>query len=153
MSPAVFVLCHGLTGDRNLLQGADSSLETYHRRSSCQRRHHLLSNLGSRVNSLNDPSPKPSPKKNRGTDQLDRRVASPKVVPTVWSAGSKPFVPGGAASSDPPPSLKVLGESDIDRFVGHYRRAALNAVEAGFDGVEIHGANGYVSSDCHLDDL
>lgn len=38
-----------------------------------------------------------------------------------------------------------MTESDIDRFVGHYRQAALNAVEAGFDGVEIHGANGYVS--------
>lgn len=38
-----------------------------------------------------------------------------------------------------------MTEADIDRFVGHYRQAALNAVEAGFDGVELHGANGYVS--------
>lgn len=36
--------------------------------------------------------------------------------------------------------------ADIERFVGHYRRAAVNAIEAGFDGVEIHGANGYVGS-------
>ncbi|RSL92926.1 hypothetical protein CEP52_013547 [Fusarium oligoseptatum] len=72
------------------------------------------------------------------------RVAKPNVVSTIWSAGSKPFVPEGAASSDPPPGFKVLSESDIDRFVGHYRQAALNAVEAGFDGVEIHGANGYL---------
>lgn len=35
---------------------------------------------------------------------------------------------------------------DIERFVGHYKQAALNAIEAGFDGVEIHGANGYVST-------
>ena len=41
--------------------------------------------------------------------------------------------------------LTVMRETDIDRFVGHYRQAALNAIEAGFDGVEIHGANGYVS--------
>ncbi|KAJ3527267.1 hypothetical protein NM208_g10783 [Fusarium decemcellulare] len=72
------------------------------------------------------------------------RVANPKLVNTVWSAGSKPFVPEGAASAHPPPELTVLGESDIDRFVGHYRQAALNAIEAGFDGVEIHGANGYL---------
>jgi len=38
-----------------------------------------------------------------------------------------------------------MTEADIDRFVGHYRQAALNAIEAGFDGVELHGANGYVS--------
>ncbi|KAF4472073.1 nadph2 dehydrogenase [Fusarium albosuccineum] len=72
------------------------------------------------------------------------RVANPKLVNTVWSAGSKPFVPEGAASAHPPPELTVLTESDIDRFVGHYRQAALNAIEAGFDGVEIHGANGYL---------
>ncbi|KAJ4189917.1 hypothetical protein NW755_005912 [Fusarium falciforme] len=72
------------------------------------------------------------------------RAAKPNVVSTVWSAGSKPLVPEGAESSDPPPNFKVLSESDIDRFVGHYRQAALNAIEAGFDGVEIHGANGYL---------
>lgn len=42
--------------------------------------------------------------------------------------------------------LTVMTEAVIDRFVGHYRQAALNAIEAGFDGVEIHGANGYVSA-------
>ncbi|KAM5348268.1 hypothetical protein ACJ41O_008092 [Fusarium nematophilum] len=72
------------------------------------------------------------------------RVANPKIVSTVWSPGSKPFVPAGAASTDPPPNFTVLTESDIDRFVGHYRQAATNAIEAGFDGVEIHGANGYL---------
>lgn len=37
-----------------------------------------------------------------------------------------------------------MTEADIDRFVGHFAQAAKNAIEAGFDGVEIHGANGYV---------
>ncbi|KAF5647139.1 NADPH2 dehydrogenase [Fusarium sp. NRRL 52700] len=54
------------------------------------------------------------------------RVANPKIVPHVWSAGSVPFDAKGTG------------------FVGHYRQAALNAIEAGFDGVEIHGANGYL---------
>jgi NADPH2 dehydrogenase len=38
-----------------------------------------------------------------------------------------------------------MKEADIKRFVGHYRQAAINSIEAGFDGVELHGAHGYVS--------
>lgn len=41
--------------------------------------------------------------------------------------------------------ITMMQENDIERFIGYYRQAALNAMEAGFDGVEIHGANGYVS--------
>jgi NADPH2 dehydrogenase len=37
-----------------------------------------------------------------------------------------------------------LSEAEIAEFVGLYAQAAKNAVEAGFDGVEIHGANGYL---------
>lgn len=33
---------------------------------------------------------------------------------------------------------------DIRRTVGEYSQAAENAIAAGFDGVEIHGANGYL---------
>lgn len=31
-----------------------------------------------------------------------------------------------------------MTKEDIKRYVGHYKQAALNAIEAGFDGVEIH---------------
>ncbi|KAF5681211.1 NADPH2 dehydrogenase [Fusarium denticulatum] len=72
------------------------------------------------------------------------RVANPKIVPHVWSAGSVPFDVKDTGSAEPPAKFTVMTESDIDRFVGHYRQAALNAIEAGFDGVEIHGANGYL---------
>jgi len=37
-----------------------------------------------------------------------------------------------------------LTEEEIWKFVGYYRQGALNAMEAGFDGVELHGANGYL---------
>jgi 2,4-dienoyl-CoA reductase-like NADH-dependent reductase (Old Yellow Enzyme family) len=37
-----------------------------------------------------------------------------------------------------------LGVEEIAEIVGQYRRAAENAQRAGFDGVEIHGANGYL---------
>ncbi|KAE9378848.1 NADPH dehydrogenase [Stipitochalara longipes BDJ] len=35
-------------------------------------------------------------------------------------------------------------EDEIWKFVRDYAQAAKNAIEAGFDGVEIHGANGYL---------
>jgi hypothetical protein len=35
-------------------------------------------------------------------------------------------------------------EEEIWKFVHDYAQAAKNAIEAGFDGVEIHGANGYL---------
>lgn len=37
-----------------------------------------------------------------------------------------------------------LTEEEIVEYVGLYAQAAKNAVAAGFDGVEIHGANGYL---------
>jgi NADPH2 dehydrogenase len=54
----------------------------------------------------------------------------------VVSASDIPFE-GGAT---PTP----LTEEEIWEFVGYYKQAALNAIEAGFDGVEVHGANGYL---------
>jgi N-ethylmaleimide reductase len=33
---------------------------------------------------------------------------------------------------------------DIHSIIADYRQAALNAVQAGFDGVEVHGGNGYL---------
>ena len=39
---------------------------------------------------------------------------------------------------------KPLTQDQIKAIVNDYRQAAANAIEAGFDGVEIHGANGYL---------
>ncbi|HJR83492.1 MAG TPA: alkene reductase, partial [Sphingomicrobium sp.] len=47
--------------------------------------------------------------------------------------GKKPYVAARAATY-----------KDIQRIVGDYASAARNAVAAGFDGVQIHGANGYL---------
>jgi 2,4-dienoyl-CoA reductase-like NADH-dependent reductase (Old Yellow Enzyme family) len=47
--------------------------------------------------------------------------------------GKKPYVVARAAT-----------RSDIDRIVDDYARAARNAIAAGFDGVQVHGANGYL---------
>ncbi|MFK4003053.1 alkene reductase [Qipengyuania sp. NPDC077563] len=39
---------------------------------------------------------------------------------------------------------RELSKSEISRVVEDYRKAAENAKEAGFDGVQLHGANGYL---------
>jgi N-ethylmaleimide reductase len=50
----------------------------------------------------------------------------------TWG-GKKPYVEPRAAT-----------EQDIRRIVADYAAAARNAIEAGFDGVQVHGANGYL---------
>jgi 2,4-dienoyl-CoA reductase-like NADH-dependent reductase (Old Yellow Enzyme family) len=39
---------------------------------------------------------------------------------------------------------KAVTQEDIAQLVKDYAQAASNAIDAGFDGVEIHGANGYL---------
>ncbi|KAJ7759574.1 hypothetical protein B0H16DRAFT_1313257 [Mycena metata] len=46
-----------------------------------------------------------------------------------------------AGRSGPPRPLTV---PEIKEYIGLYAQAAKNAIEAGFDGVEVHGANGYL---------
>lgn len=43
-----------------------------------------------------------------------------------------------------PVTPHALTTAEIKLTVADYKQAALNAIEAGFDGVEIHGANGYL---------
>jgi 2,4-dienoyl-CoA reductase-like NADH-dependent reductase (Old Yellow Enzyme family) len=47
--------------------------------------------------------------------------------------GKKPYVQARAADRE-----------DIERIIADYANAALNAIAAGFDGVQVHGANGYL---------
>lgn len=54
----------------------------------------------------------------------------------VVSAGDIPAE--GLAAPTP------LTEDEIHDYIGYYTQAAKNAIAAGFDGVEIHGANGYL---------
>lgn len=67
------------------------------------------------------------------------------VAPSAITAKTKTVlirdgVPTFADTSAP----RALELSEIPGLVEDYRRAALNAVRAGFDGVEIHAANGYL---------
>jgi len=44
----------------------------------------------------------------------------------------------------PTPAPRQLATEEVSRVVNDFANAAANAVEAGFDGVEIHSANGYL---------
>ncbi len=66
------------------------------------------------------------------------RCVGPSTRPLsqpVWtdSAGQQPAAPPHA-----------MTEADIEAAIAGYAQAARNAIAAGFDGVEIHGANGYL---------
>ncbi|MBF6176369.1 alkene reductase [Nocardia blacklockiae] len=51
------------------------------------------------------------------------------------------LIDGGKAESLTP---RAMTRADIEAAVRHYAAAARNAVDAGFDGVEIHAANSYL---------
>jgi N-ethylmaleimide reductase len=46
--------------------------------------------------------------------------------------------------TQPHPTPVAMSESDIEKTLNEYVQSAQLAIEAGFDGVEIHGANGYL---------
>jgi N-ethylmaleimide reductase len=49
-----------------------------------------------------------------------------------------------SSGQQPYPSPAAMNESDILQSIAEYATAAENAIQAGFDGIEIHGANGYL---------
>lgn len=54
-------------------------------------------------------------------------------------------VDSAQTNAQAPTSLpEPLSEADIQAYLKEYRHAARNAMRAGFDGVELHGANGYL---------
>jgi N-ethylmaleimide reductase len=87
-----------------------------------------------------------------------------RIFPQLWHVGrvSHPSLqPGGAlpvapsairpqatsytsAGFIPCVTPRALAISEIAEIIEQYRRAAKNALAAGFDGVEIHAANGYL---------
>jgi N-ethylmaleimide reductase len=63
------------------------------------------------------------------------------VAPSAIAANTKTFTESGFVETSEPRALSV---EEIPVIVGDYRKAAVNAKRAGFDGIEIHGANGYL---------
>ena len=89
-------------------------------------------------------------------------AAGGKMVAQLWHMGrivptgvsGLPAVSASAVRNDalghsyggkePYPEPRAASLDDIERIIGDYASAARNAISAGFDGVQIHGANGYL---------
>ena len=63
------------------------------------------------------------------------------VAPSAIRANAKTFTADGFVDVSGP---RALALEEIPGVVDEFRTAARNAIDAGFDGVEIHGANGYL---------
>jgi len=65
--------------------------------------------------------------------------------PSVLESEGFPFVSASPIALDPKSGTpRELTITEIEEYVQLYAQAATNAIEAGFDGVEVHGANGYL---------
>ncbi|KAG1758403.1 NADH:flavin oxidoreductase/NADH oxidase [Suillus occidentalis] len=71
------------------------------------------------------------------------RTAFPDVL---FKENNSPLVSASPIplSTNPTPVPHALTEPEIKAYIDTYATAARNAIAAGFDGVEIHGANGYL---------
>lgn len=72
-------------------------------------------------------------------------AAGGRIFPQIWHVGLVHGPPYG----EPAPGVKPLGPSvmsqaEIDAVIEAYATAAANAKALGFDGVELHGAHGYL---------
>jgi N-ethylmaleimide reductase len=65
----------------------------------------------------------------------------PPVSSSARAANTKTFTRRGF---EPVSAPRALRTDELPRIVADYRQAARRAIEAGFDGVEVHGANGYL---------
>jgi len=64
------------------------------------------------------------------------------VAPSAIAAKSSMWT--DAQGMQPMPQPAELSETEIKQTIAEFAQAAKNAIEAGFDGVELHGANGYL---------
>jgi 2,4-dienoyl-CoA reductase-like NADH-dependent reductase (Old Yellow Enzyme family) len=76
-----------------------------------------------------------------------------RISHPMFLGGEQPVAPSAIAAQgnvslvrpeQPYPTPRALETSEIPGVIEAYRRGAELAVSAGFDGVEIHGANGYL---------
>ncbi len=63
------------------------------------------------------------------------------VAPSAIAPQGQLYTPEGMKAYETP---RALALAEIQGIVDDYRQGAQNALAAGFDGVEIHGANGYL---------
>ena len=68
------------------------------------------------------------------------------VAPSAITAKSKTYIfdENGKGAFAPTSEPRALERAELPGIVEDYRKAARAAIDAGFDGVEIHAANGYL---------
>ncbi|MFF3909436.1 NADH:flavin oxidoreductase [Streptomyces sp. NPDC001848] len=83
-------------------------------------------------------------------------AAGGTIVPQLWhigmvrKQGEPPFAdapavgPSGLVTAGAEPTGKAMTQQDLDDVIDAFARAAADAERIGFDGVEIHGAHGYL---------
>ncbi len=64
------------------------------------------------------------------------------IAPSAVAASGEMYTDAGGMKPFPVPEAMTL--EDIKSTVAEYVQGAKNAVAAGFDGIELHGANGYL---------
>ncbi|MET8802763.1 NADH:flavin oxidoreductase [Streptomyces sp. NPDC004546] len=86
----------------------------------------------------------------------DVHAAGGTIVPQLWHIGmvrkdgDAPYPdapamgPSGLVTADAEPTGKAMTQKDLDDVVAAFARAAADAERIGFDGVELHGAHGYL---------
>ncbi|WP_031098994.1 MULTISPECIES: NADH:flavin oxidoreductase [unclassified Streptomyces] len=86
----------------------------------------------------------------------DVHAAGGRIVPQLWhigmvrKQGDAPFPdapavgPSGLETAGAEPTGKAMTQADVDDVVAAFAEAAAAAERIGFDGVELHGAHGYL---------
>ncbi|MFJ2738570.1 NADH:flavin oxidoreductase [Streptomyces sp. NPDC087440] len=86
----------------------------------------------------------------------DVHAAGGTIVPQLWhigtvrKAGSPPFAdapsvgPSGIVADGSEGTGRTMTQTDLDDVIGAFAQAAKDAERIGFDGIEVHGAHGYL---------
>lgn len=69
-------------------------------------------------------------------------VSAKIVAPSAIAAPGEMWTDSSGMQPYPVPA--AMTEADIAQAIAEFASAAKNAIEAGFDGIELHGANGYL---------
>lgn len=72
---------------------------------------------------------------------IDKKGVLPVAPSAIAIEGQQHFTSQGAKAYETPRALET---SEVKQIVQDYKQAAINAIAAGFDGVELHAAFGYL---------
>ncbi len=72
---------------------------------------------------------------------LNKEAGTETVAPSAIRASGKVFTPAGMQDFEMP---RALRRDEIAGVIDEYRQATANALQAGFDGVELHCTSGYL---------